>query len=45
MDIGELFDCSPENYPDPLTLKKIVRDALSWTNRAVDIRRPCVTVT
>ena len=45
MDIGVLFDCAPDDYPDPLTLKKFVRDALSRTNRTVDIRRPCVTVT
>lgn len=45
MDIGVLFDCSPEDYPDPLTLKKFVRDALSRANRTLDIRRPCVTVT
>lgn len=45
MDIGILFECSPEDYPDPLKLKKYVRDALERHNRTVDIRRPCVTVT
>lgn len=45
MDIGVIFDCTPEDYPDPLTLKKYVRDALTRQNRTVKIRRPCVTVT
>lgn len=45
MDIGVLFECSPDDYPDPLVLKKYVRDALSRHNRTVNIRRPCVTVT
>lgn len=45
MDIGILFDCSPNDYPDPLVLKKFVRDALIRYNRTVNIRRPCVTVT
>ncbi|BEO39374.1 hypothetical protein SMQE08_34620 [Serratia marcescens] len=45
MDIGILFECSPSDYPDPLVLKKYVRDALSRHNRTVNIRRPCVTTT
>lgn len=45
MDIGVIFECAPEDYPDPLTLKKYVRDALTRHNRTVKIRRPCVTVT
>ena len=45
LDIGILFDCSPDDYPDPLSLKKYVRDALQRHNRTVRIRRPCVTVT
>jgi len=45
IDIGLLFDCTKEKYPDPVELKKIVRDALVNGNRTVDIRRPCVTVT
>jgi|LakWasM112_LOW13_FD_contig_111_16469_length_4923_multi_4_in_0_out_0_1 hypothetical protein len=45
MDIGVIFECTPEDYPDPLTLKKYVRDALTRQNRTVKIRRPCVTVT
>jgi hypothetical protein len=45
MDIGVLFECSPDDYPDPLVLKKYVRDALVRHNRTVNIRRPCVTVT
>lgn len=45
MDIGVLFECSPEDYLDPLVLKNYVRDALIRQNRTVNIRRPCVTVT
>ncbi|WP_288841661.1 cyclic GMP-AMP synthase DncV-like nucleotidyltransferase [uncultured Deefgea sp.] len=45
MDIGLSFNCSPDDYEDPLTLKKFVSDALTRTNRTVTIRRPCVTVT
>ncbi|WP_312244624.1 nucleotidyltransferase domain-containing protein [Stutzerimonas nitrititolerans] len=45
MDIGILFECTPDEHPDPLVLKKYVRDALVRHNRTVSIRRPCVTVT
>lgn len=45
MDIGVLFDCTPKDYPDPLTLKKYVRNALDRMNRTLNIKRPCVTVT
>lgn len=45
IDVGLTFDCYREKYPDPVVLKKLVRDALTRVNRTVDIRRPCVTVT
>lgn len=45
MDIGVIFECSSADYPDPLVLKKYVRDALERHNRSVGICRPCVTVT
>lgn len=45
MDIGIIFDCSPADYPEPLDLKKYVRDALNRHNRTLKIKRPCVTVT
>jgi hypothetical protein len=45
IDIGLIFDCSLERFPDPVALKCIVREALSGSNRTVDIRRSCVTVT
>lgn len=45
MDIGVLFDCAPADYPDPLVLKKYVRDALDRMSRTVKVKRPCVTVT
>lgn len=45
IDIGLIFDCTKEKYPNPVDLKKVVRDALISGNRTVEIRRPCVTVT
>lgn len=45
MDIGILFDCSPDDYRDPLKLKKYVYDALTREGRTVNIKNPCVTVT
>ena len=44
IDVGLVFDCSRSAYPDLVTLKKLVRDALNTHGRTIDIRRPCVTV-
>lgn len=44
IDVGLIFDCKRDKYPDPVTLKKKVRDALDNNGRTVKIRRPCVTV-
>ncbi|MGX9773179.1 nucleotidyltransferase domain-containing protein [Janthinobacterium aestuarii] len=44
IDVGIVFDCKRDKYPDPVTLKKIIRDALDTHGRNVNIRRPCVTV-
>ena len=44
IDIGIVFECERKAYPDPVVLKKIVRDALDTHGRTVNIRRPCVTV-
>jgi hypothetical protein len=44
IDVGLVFDCKQDKYPDPVVLKKIVRDALDSNFRTVAIRRPCVTV-
>jgi len=44
IDIGIIFECERKAYPDPVVLKKIVRDALDTHGRTVNIRRPCVTV-
>lgn len=44
IDIGLIFDCKKDKYPDPVTLKKKIRDALNTHGRSVNIRRPCVTV-
>lgn len=44
IDVGIIFDCKKDKYPDPVVLKKKVRDALDTHGRTVTIRRPCVTV-
>lgn len=44
IDVGIIFDCKRDKYPDPVVLKKKVRDALDTHGRTVTIRRPCVTV-
>jgi hypothetical protein len=44
IDVGVIFDCKRDKYPDPVELKKKVRDALDTHGRTVNIRRPCVTV-
>ena len=44
IDVGLVFDCKKSAYPDPVVLKKKVRDALYSNFRTVVIRRPCVTV-
>ncbi|WP_423358378.1 nucleotidyltransferase domain-containing protein [Pseudomonas citronellolis] len=44
IDVGLIFDCTTDRYPDPVTLKKKVRDAVNSNFRTVAIRRPCVTV-
>lgn len=44
IDIGVVFDCKKDKYTDPVSLKEKVRDALTYLNRTVNIRRPCVTV-
>lgn len=44
IDVGVIFDCKQGQFPDPVVLKKKVRDALDTHGRTVLIRRPCVTV-
>lgn len=44
IDVGLIFDCKKDKYPDPVALKKKIRDALNTHGRSVNIRRPCVTV-
>ena len=44
IDVGLIFDCNQDKYPDPVVLKKKVRDAIDTNFRTVEIRRPCVTV-
>ncbi len=44
IDVGLIFDCPRERFPDPVALKRLVRDVLNAHNRVVKIRRACVTV-
>lgn len=44
IDVGLIFDCKKDKYPDPVALKKKICDALDTHGRSVNIRRPCVTV-
>lgn len=44
IDVGLIFDCKQDEYPDPVKLKIKVCDALNSNGRTVVIRRPCVTV-
>lgn len=44
IDVGLIFDCNRDKYPDPVELKKKIRDALNSNGRTVLIRHPCVTV-
>ncbi|WP_289245282.1 cyclic GMP-AMP synthase DncV-like nucleotidyltransferase [uncultured Methylophaga sp.] len=44
-DIGIHFDCSTQDFADPLILKQYVADALKHEGRDIRIRKPCVTVT
>ncbi len=45
IDVGLIFDCSQERFPNPIVLKSLVYEALAGNNRSVAIRRACVTVT
>lgn len=44
IDVGLVFACYRDRYPDPVELKRLVLRALERSNRTVRIRRPCVTV-
>lgn len=45
IDVGLRFDISKDDYPDPIKVKKWVKDALDGHTKSVEIRRSCVTVT
>lgn len=45
IDVGLEFDIDKDEYPDPITIKKWVKDALDGHTKSVKIRRSCVTVT
>lgn len=45
IDVGLLFPVDKDDYTDPTTLKKWVRDALDGHTASVKIRKSCVTVT
>jgi hypothetical protein len=44
IDVGIVFGCKKDKYPDPVMLKRHVLKLLEHGNRTVRIRRPCVTV-
>lgn len=44
IDVGLVFSCKKDKYPDPVALKRIVARAIERSNRTVRIRKPCVTV-
>lgn len=45
IDVGLKFAIDKDDYPDPIDVKKWVRDALDGHTKSVRIRRSCVTVT
>lgn len=45
IDVGLIFDCTEKEFPDPVALKRHIRDALAGCGRTINIRRSCVTVT
>lgn len=45
IDVGLKFDIDHDNYPDPVEVKKWVKNALDGHTKSVKIRRSCVTVT
>lgn len=45
IDVGLRFDLSRDDYPDPVSVKKWVYDALEGHTEKVEIRKSCVTVT
>ena len=45
IDVGLRFSLTREDYPDPVSVKQWVYDALNGHTKKVEIRRSCVTVT
>lgn len=45
IDVGLRFSLKRSDYPDPVTVKQWVYDALNGHTKKVEIRRSCVTVT
>lgn len=45
IDVGIIFEIDKDHYPDPIIVKKWVRDALDGHTKSVKIRNSCVTVT
>ena len=44
IDVGLEFSIEKDDYPDPVKVKKWVKDALDGHTKSVKIRRSCVTV-
>lgn len=45
IDVGLIFDGSAAECRNPVELKQLIKEAITCSNRTVDIRKPCVTVT
>ena len=45
IDVGIKFDIDHDDYPDPVQVKRWIKDALDGHTKSVKIRRSCVTVT
>lgn len=44
IDVGLLFNITKDDYPNPITVKKWVYDALKKEYEQVEMKKPCVTV-
>lgn len=44
IDVGIEFSIDKDDYPDPIEVKKWVKDALAGHTKSVEMKQPCVTV-
>jgi hypothetical protein len=45
IDVGLIFNGTADECRDPVELKRLIEEAITYSNRTVDVRKPCVTVT